>query len=559
MAAKDTLYYKTIQIILIILPFFYGMYYEFCGAVMTAVISGILLIILLKNHKLQISLSVGFLLSMIFVCLYLFSILYAVDSGMAAYGVIKLLWIPLFLVLCSQLQKEKREKLFSIIPYIGTALCLIGFAAYFLPWIKNYFYINGRLSSGFQYANTFALYLLIGIIILFDKKELVWRDYLSGAILLCGIALSGSRIVFVLTAFIVLYFIIRHRNKKLACGIFAFALLLIIYIYIKGDITNVGRITTFSLTDSTLLGRFLYAKDALGLLLKHPFGMGHFGYYYMENGIQSGVYSVQYVHNDWLQIGLDIGLFPMLLYFISIIYCLFSKELKHHEKIILSVIFLHGLLDFDSAYGAIQCIVFIIMHNKTITWRDKQIEAICIKRNQWSLLFSAFFIIGCYFSVPLIARYQNHMEIAVKWYPWDTEAKLKILSELEDTEKADNLADEILRQNDTCALAYYAKAMVADFSYDYENMIHYQKKSIERNYFNHEAYSNYTYMLYNGLCYAIDNDDEAVYTLCSEELLKLPSYMDDAKDRLSKLGKMINDQPDLEPDEDMIKIIDAIS
>ena len=39
------------------------------------------------------------------------------------------------------------------------------------------------------------------------------------------------------------------------------------HIFITKDVSGIGRIATLSFTDSTLLGRFLYIKDALGLLL----------------------------------------------------------------------------------------------------------------------------------------------------------------------------------------------------------------------------------------------------------------------------------------------------
>lgn len=559
MNTKEKICFNFILILFILLPFFYGMYYEFCGALMTICTSGIIIFILHTEKKLQISLSMGLFMSVLFTCCYFISIPYAVDSGIAALGVIKMLWIPLFIIAYSQLSSQKREKIFSKLPYIGAALCLIGFAAYFLPWIKDYFYVNGRLSSGFQYANTFALFLLIGIILLFDKKEIKWKDYISGVILLFGIALSGSRTVFIFTALTLLYLIIKHRNLKLLSGTFFLTILFLIYLYTKGNITNIGRISTFSFRDSTFLGRLLYTSDALTLLQKHPFGMGHMGYYYMENEIQTGVYSVQYVHNDLLQIGLDIGWIPMFLYFIAVIYCLISKQLKHFEKLILSVLFIHGLFDFDLAYGAIQCIVFLIMNNQDIPPLKKWKGSLYLSGKKWLIVFPLFFLAGIYLSIPLIARYQNLMEISIKWYPWDTEAKLQLLSESEDAYSVDQLADEILQQNDTCALAYYAKATVADCNNDYKKMIQYQKKSIERNYFSHEAYSNYAYMLYNGACYAVEKDNDKIYNMCCREIIKLPSYMETAKKRLGKLGKMINDQPDLKPDEDMKKMIEAIS
>lgn len=556
METKEKNLFRGMQVLFIILPFFYGMYYEFCGTVITVLILGILILLFLKKRHLRLSLSVGFFMSILFAACYFITIPYAVDSGIAALGAAKVIWIPLFLIACHQLPSEKRNKIFSMIPYMGVLLCLLGFMAYFLPWLQGYFYINGRLSSGFQYANTFALFLLAGIILLCDKKEMVWKDYLSGGILLCGIALSGSRIVFVLTFLTLLYLIIRNKNLRLAAGISFLAAIFLLYIFFQKDVRNIGRITTISFTDSTLLGRFLYAGDALGLLLKHPFGMGHMGYYYMENEIQTGMYSVQYVHNDLLQIGLDLGLIPMLLYVAAVVYCLAGKQIPHDKKLILLVVFLHGLLDFDLAYSVILCMVFMVMDDRMIMWKDWKISrTIHIRGKQWLAVSGVLLFGALYLSVPLIARYQEKMDLAIQWYPWDTEAKLALLSESEDARRVDRLADEILQQNDTCALAYYAKAMVANCNNQYKKMIWYQKESIARNYFSHEAYLNYAYMLYDGLYYAAETGNEQVYAMCKKEMEKLPSYMESAKKKLGKLGKMIHDQPDLEVDEEMQEIM----
>ena len=331
------------------------------------------------------------------------------------------------------------------------------------------------------------------------------------------------------------------------------------HIFITKDVSGIGRIATLSFTDSTLLGRFLYIKDALGLLLKHPFGMGHMGYYYMENEIQTGMYSVQYVHNDLLQIGLDLGWLPMLLYVTAIIYCLAGKQIPHHKKLVLLVIFLHGLLDFDLAYSVILCLVFMVMDDRMIIWKDGKISRmINIRGKQWLAVFWVLLFGALYLSVPLIARYQEKMNLAIRWYPWDTEAKLALLSESEDVRRVERLADEILQQNDTCALAWYAKAMAANCNNQYKKMIRYQKESIARNYFSHEAYLNYAYMLYDGLYYAAEAGDEQVYAMCKKEMERLLSYMESAKKRLGKLGKMIHDQPNLEVDEEMQEIMETI-
>ena len=43
-----------------------------------------------------------------------------------------------------------------------------------------------------------------------------------------------------------------------------------------------GRFLTTSLHSSTLLGRLLYAQDALPVILRHPFGLGYRSYTYMQ-------------------------------------------------------------------------------------------------------------------------------------------------------------------------------------------------------------------------------------------------------------------------------------
>ena len=132
------------------------------------------------------------------------------------------------------------------------------------------------------------------------------------------------------------------------------------------------------------------------------------------------------------------------------------------------------------------------------------------------------------------------------------------MSETEDVEEAERLANEILHQNDTCSLAYYAKAMAANYTNNYPQMIKYQKEAISRDYFNHEVYVNYLYMLYDGICYAMETDHQEIYTMCRKEIIDVPSYMRSAERQMGKLGRKINDQPDLTVDEEMKRIIEAV-
>lgn len=559
-----------------VFPFFYGMYYEFCGAIATVVLAVILLAGTRKERNLQIERTVGISLALLFLSGYLVTCIWAVDSGMAFLGVFKLLWIVLLLLGIQQTDSGYRDKLMHTIPYVGGIMCLAGFAGFLVPCFNEHLFSNNRLGGFFQYPNTFALFLLIGIVILCNQKQPSFHDYILTIVLTVGIGVTGSRIVFVLTVLAFLFMIIKNRNWKLAAGAAFLVVMLAVVVLLTGDSDSIGRITTFSLTDSTLIGRILYVRDALPLLLKHPFGMGYMGYYYTENEIQTGFYTVRYLHNDLIQIGLDIGWIPMGIYLAAVGKTLLSKTVSGTKKLVLAVIFVHSLLDFDYSYTVILAIVLLIMED--VQWQpvrhsvlQKQMaqdlvpqrqsaffmtwKQVFVKRGRILALLGVLVLPAVYMTVPMLAAYMEKPSLAVSWYPWYTDEQLKLLSESEDVEEVDALADRILKQNATCALAYQAKAMTAYCLDDYEGVIKWQKEAIARDYFRYEVYLNYAYMLYDGMV-SMEEEDPALSKKCARELARLPEYLNEAKGKISRLGSMIDDQPELSVDEALAELLE---
>lgn len=528
----------------------YGMYYEFCGAVMTVVLATLLGFSLLCNRTIFLKLNLGIIISAVLLVFYSIASVYAVDSGMAFLGIFKYSWIFLFLLCYGNLKQQDKERIVNSIPYIGMVMCLLGVFSFFVDELYSVFYVNDRLGGCFQYPNTFALFLLVGVIVLCREKKMNKSRIFVLLCLLSGIFLTGSRMVLVLTGGVILFLIWTNRNQILLVCTIGITLLAVGYFLLTKDVENIGRITTFSLTDSSLVGRFLYIWDAVPLLLDHPFGLGHMGYYYMQNMIQSGVYTVQYVHNDWLQIGLDVGLVPMLLCLFAVLKTLLDKRLHTSKKLIVAVIFLHGCLDFNLSYGVMLCILLMIMEGVTlqnVETESNKVIVLCGGRKIAMVVILAMAgIVSIYSLVPTVAYYNENAELALQWYPWHTEAKLLLLSDSEDLEEVERLAEDIMKQNDTCALAYYAKAMVAYCEDDYEKVIQYQKGAIERNYFSYEEYMNYAVMLYDGV---MMSDNQEVREQCISELNSIPQYMEMAMERLSTMGGMINDQPNLYMDE----------
>lgn len=538
-------------------PFFYGMYYEFCGTIAFVIITGLLLWAVHRERKLAISFDVGTTMAALLTISYLFTVIWAVDRGMAFLGFFKAAWVFLFLLGVQWLCPDSREKILTMVAYIGVAQCLISFVGYFIPYLQEHLYVNHRLGGFFQYPNTFAVFLLAGVIILCEKEKMTAWDYVFTAVLMVGIGMTGSRTVFVLTVLVYLIVLIHRKNAGLLVEGIVFAVLLGIVLFVSKDAASIGRITTFSLKESTFVGRLLYVVDALPVLLKHPFGMGYLGYYYIQNEIQTGVYTVRYIHNDWLQIGLDIGWIPQVLYGVAIVKTWISKSVNIRNKMILAVLFLHGLFDFDAQYMFIFLIILLIMSEAEWEWIPERYQTLRVRKNTWAAVVAVFGVAAIYLTIPLMAAYLEHPDIAVKWYPWYTEEQLKLLSKSEDVDEVDAMADKILAQNDTCALAYQAKATVAYCYDDYANMIQWQKEAIARDYFNYDVYVDYASMLYDGAEQLGDTDPELAQE-CIDELKNIPDYLKEAQSKVSRLGTMIDEQPQLSVDDTLSELLNAV-
>ena len=531
---------------------FFGMYYEFCGAAGTAVLS--LILILQKNRRTVFRLSLGAALYLLFLLCYVLSVFVAVDSGMAFAGVGKILWILPFLLLYQQPDRENRDRFFRGIPWIGVVLALSGLAGYFVPAIRAHTWVNGRLGGTFQYPNTMAVFLLVCAIGFLHEEKTDWKNTAGFLVLCAGIGFTGSRTVMVLSAVTLFILMIQKKRWKLAGAAAALVAVAAAYVLLSQDTSSIGRIVRISLTESTFVGRILYARDALPLLLRHPLGMGHLGYYYSENMVQTGVYTVRFVHNDWLQIGLDAGWIPMAAYPAAVIGCMISRQLSACKKWMLAVIFLHGLLDYDLAYSAVLCLVIVIMDD--VQWTGKGAEMqFALKKTQLAAGAVFGILLGTYLAVPFAAEYAMAYDFAASVYPWHTEANLRRMSESEDIDEVERLAERVLKQNDTCALAYYALAYAAYWRDDYEQVISWQRQAIVRDYFNYEEYVSYAAMLYDGILYG---SDEAVRSQCRAELMNIPALLEEAKGRLSALGSRILDQPELEVDERLQELLTVL-
>ena len=207
------------------------------------------------------------------------------------------------------------------------------------------------MAGFFEYPNTFALFLLLGLIVLGTAEKLHLRDLFLATVLLFGLFKTGSRTVFFLLLCCALCIGIFRKNKKLRIAVAiltgAAVVLSLTVAFLTDNMQTVGRYLTSSLSSSTLLGRLLYYKDALPIILHHPFGLGYKGYYYMHPSFQTGVYSVLYVHNDFLQLLLDVGWLPAGLMGIAVSKAFLQRGASLRTRLLLFALVAESMVFFD--------------------------------------------------------------------------------------------------------------------------------------------------------------------------------------------------------------------
>ncbi len=475
------------------------------------------------------------------VIFYLVSTLWAVDFGMAFIGVFKFLPVLLFLFVLMQ-EKDCREETINIMPYVVAVLTILSIIGMLIPVLESKFTVAGRMAGFYQYPNTFALLLLVSELVLLEKNRYKLIDCVSLVMLITGLLLTGSRTVFVLAVIANLILILTNSNKKVRLiGISLIGLGvvgIVVYAFLLGGVSVIARYMSISLTESTFVGRILYFIDAFPTILKNPFGLGYMGYYYIQQSIQTGMYSVRYIHNDWLQMMLDVGWIPCILLIIAIVKTVLNKGTTLHRKVIIIVMFLHSCFDFNLQFVSMFWLFLLFMDYET----GKE-NVIRCKKKGIGLCFGAVICFCLYVGTSLILFQTEKYDWVLKIYPWNTQAATYQLTKIDDINEAAELADEILLRNEFVTLAYTVKARQAYSKGDFANVIAYKNELLDRAPFQYEEYEEYCYMLINGISLYTKSGDTYSAEVCKKELIKVSQRLEQAEKRISKLGKRIKDQP----------------
>ena len=545
-----------IKIFFFLSPFLFGLYYEFSSYLGQIFILAIFLIKLLKTKKCKIILNFSSISLAVISAGYLFTCIYAVDKGMAILGFLKFT-IPLtFGFLLMQYSKEEVIEMLKPIPASGAIMVIVSVIFKYIPFLPDVFYLqNGRMMGFLQYANTFALFLLIGIIVVGYSQEKKWKIIIYNIILLFGILVSGCRTIQVLA--LLNYVIMIFKQKELRIYFIALILIAITgtitYVLITGNFNTIGRYLTISTASRSLQERLLYYKDAIPLILNHPFGLGYMGYSYIQPQIQTGIYQAAYVHNDFLQLILDIGIIPTAVFVIAIVKNLISKEKSLVFKLILITIALHLLIDFDLQF----IIIFLILVMTLNLWDGKEYE---FEPNKMAIISTKSILIGVYlyFGIVTVFNYFDKNEIASKMYPIYTEANISIANNYmqdEDIISANKIASNMQNTNKELGMIYNIKAYYYLKNQNWRLMEQNKKRYIKINKYDMKEYEDYVLMLSQAIEYYAQNDEMEKAMEYIKKVAKVPSIIEHVKSSTSSTSYKLKDIPTFELESNVQKYI----
>ena len=537
--------YSALEWLLLLCPFLCGGFFPWASALISLILV-ILLLLLLRRGLLRPICSAPFLAAVSIVFFHLAGIFWGTDRGMALVGAVQFLPLPLFILLLEQFAPDRRMGLLQKMPYATSAMVLLSFLLSCIPSLAPWFLVAGRQAGFFQYPNTYAVYLLFSLVLVLFGTPLRFGKLPWAAVTTLGIILSGSRTVFflLLAVFLVFFFTDKSKQSRLHILILATLALFgsVLYVLLTGNRGSIGRFLTASLTSSELVGRLLYARDALPVILRHPLGLGYTGYRCLQGSFQTGVYSVQHVHNELLQLLLDVGWIPAALFLWALWRGFRSREGGLCRKILLAVLVLHCLLDFDTQFVSIALLLFLVLDAEPQAQKPVSSGRAIRGLSAGILTVSALF--SLWIGTASFLYYLRKPADAVRVYPAYTAALADLLPDASD-EDLGPLADRILRLNKAVALAHDARAK-ADFSAgNFSGMIAHKQEAIRLCRYNLAEYLDYFDILrYARERYLQHGDTDSADSYLSL-IIEIPGMLETVDSQTSRLGRIIRDKPDL--------------
>lgn len=550
---------KALFVILFLFPFFVGGYYVFYSAVVGIVLAVLLLINIFKFKEIKYSASFTFFVLMFMSVMYFVTKFWAVDKSMAIHGFVKFFSAFLFVVTLIQIDKDEQKTLLCSVPLTAVVMTVFTYLMGFTAFGKNRFYDNiGDLHGTFEYANAFAIYLLVGIIVaLFSDIKLPFK-IITFIVCVFGIYKSNSRAVWLVSVFMVVviitYFIFKHvdNTKNKVSVVFLgilFAVLVFILLYRFGIVEKVWNYVS---TDSSFNERLLYYMDAFHYILKHPFGKGAYAFYFAQPAFQSAYYYAIDVHCDFLQYAIEIGVIPAVLFVVVVVKQLCSKQNSVLQKFVILTIVLHSLVDYDLQFTSILFVMllcFYYQNIKTIEVTSKLVPSVI------ALAFALFYgVIG----LSAFCNYIGDHQKSVYYYK-NTPSLIILMQSTNDKQSAYVLAQEILKRNDSVYEPNNVMANIYSADNKYGKAVKQMELVIKKDPRTMQHYRDYIDLLVKASKYYDERGETKKSQIYKDKIACVDDMVSNLKNHTSKRGVLYGRKQNFEIGKKYKKIIKQYS
>ncbi|WP_227013737.1 O-antigen ligase family protein [Paenibacillus psychroresistens] len=422
-----------------------GFFYELDAVLMLTVLASAILIMILLEKKLEVNLFQALLI--LFTIVYWAALFYAQDFELAMEEALKVTSMPLIGFVAARLTYNNKLKLLKLCIWVGSSLVVVG--------VLFNLYRQNRLESTIEYANTLAIFLLVTAIlcILFYLHEQKVGLLFHLTLQISGLLLTLSRSVWILWIAAILLLLLSYKllrtRKQLARFSFVQLAALGLAVLIKWDLFFfLNRVHSIQAKASELQIRFVYWRDSLAMIRDHfLLGTGGGGWSVLLPEYSDPVYFVKYVHNQYLQIFMDVGLVGLVI-FISILFVFYrgiglgimqNEESRLWNKgfvIIVTFILLHAGFDFDLSFPLMLGVVVLVLSIGSenlfnLTIKNQAYYRLSLVSIFAFLLFSAWLTTGYSFMKKGEHNIQSNIQIAAaqkqfttaKWFlPWSSKA-----------------------------------------------------------------------------------------------------------------------------------------
>ncbi|WP_297209086.1 O-antigen ligase family protein [uncultured Flavonifractor sp.] len=458
---------------------------------------------------------------------------FAVSPGMALTGVLRWLVALLFCLYAACYTAGERALALDGLAALGAGMAGVSTVFFLLSGGSD---ANGRMDGFFQYANSYALFLLVCLALLAGKEKRSRWDWPAMAVLLLGVALTGSRGALLLLGAGVLVWSLwqllrRRRALPVVLALAALVGLGTLAAALSGGLL-LDRLGAITLESSSLNGRLLYYLDGLRLLGERPMGVGRGGYLYVQPLIQTGPYILKSIHNEYLQAALDGGPAAGVLLAVLAGLCVFRRGLPLRQRGAAALLALHAAIDFDFQFFALLLVLLLC-------GLGEEKRAVPLPRRGALAGAGVLTAALAWFSLPYGLAFWGQSGPAWTLWPADlslAEARLQSCAELEE---AGAVADAILTDTSLSMLAWDCKYAQAAVEVDYPSMTSYRYNYLLLNPYRSEVYEGMATLLETAC--RQDSEHTDIYQTLAEATRR---RLEEVMDRTSLLAWRIADRPD---------------